>query len=600
MRRSISALVFLIAMSLILTMPSIAQEPVGCQSDYTVQTDEWLSKIADAELGDYRLYPAIIFATNARSASDDGYAIITDPWVIIPDSKLCIPGIEIAQAGLTLDVLDSAEYHSEWTASKKAPLTDGEYREQAAPGSATYTDIRLMDRMAFGVSSAGQDMAAVIMVTNPGGSGTFFDLAVVVQQDGSPVNIASAFLGDRVQISSLYVKDGDIVVDMVTQGPDDAFCCPTQRVTKRYALKDTELVETTSEVIDSTVLPEGTLWTLVSYIDDEGSLSTVPAGTTITAEFQAGKLVGDAGCNAYSGAYEVEGDRLTLGPLGATMMSCGSTADLHERAYLAALETASSYEILDGQLQLADAGGKRILSFVEAVSMPLIGTVWELRSYNDGHEDLVSVLAGTETTAIFDADGSVAGSAGCNSYTASYEADDDSVTIGPAATTRMMCAEPEGIMEQEAAFLAALGSATTYRIRGDALELTDDDGTWIARLAQPVLSRITGAVWKWERTQTPVDETVVLDPSRYTLEFSLAGQVSIQADCNRGTGTYTTDGKHLSIEIMTTTLAACPPGSLGDQFVENLNAAAIHFMRDDDLYIDLMYDSGTMRFARDE
>jgi heat shock protein HslJ len=281
------------------------------------------------------------------------------------------------------------------------------------------------------------------------------------------------------------------------------------------------------------------------------------------------------------------------------MMSCGSAVDLQERGFLAALETASTYEILDGQLHVADADGKTILTFVEAVSMPLKGTVWELRSYNSGEEALVSSLAGTEITAVFDGDGSLAGSAGCNSYTASYETDGDSVTIGPVATTRMMCAEPEGIMEQEAAFLAALGSATTYQIRGETLELTDDDGTRIAILAQPVLSRITGVVWKWLGTQTPMDETAVDDPALYTLELSPYGQVSIQADCNRGTGTYTTDGKHLSIEITTTTLAACQPGSLGDEFVEGLNAAAVHFMKDGDLYIDLIYDSGTMRFDRD-
>ena len=40
----------------------------------------------------------------------------------------------------------------------------------------------------------------------------------------------------------------------------------------------------------------------------------------------------------------------------------------------------------------------------------------------------------------------------------------------------MMCAEPEGIMEQEAAFLAALSTAATYSINGQVLEMrTADD-----------------------------------------------------------------------------------------------------------------------------
>jgi len=45
-------------------------------------------------------------------------------------------------------------------------------------------------------------------------------------------------------------------------------------------------------------------------------------------------------------------------------------------------------------------------------------------------------------------------------------------------------------------------------------------------------------------------------------------------------------------------MAACPPDSLADRFMKDLAAARIAFMRDGDLYLDLMYDTGTMIFAR--
>jgi hypothetical protein len=44
-------------------------------------------------------------------------------------------------------------------------------------------------------------------------------------------------------------------------------------------------------------------------------------------------------------------------------------------------------------------------------------------------------------------------------------------------------------------------------------------------------------------------------------------------------------------------MAACPEDSLGDQFVANLSGANIFFFDGDDLMIDLMFDSGTMRFS---
>jgi hypothetical protein len=47
-------------------------------------------------------------------------------------------------------------------------------------------------------------------------------------------------------------------------------------------------------------------------------------------------------------------------------------------------------------------------------------------------------------------------------------------------------------------------------------------------------------------------------------------------------------------------MAACPEGSLEDEFVRGLSAAAIYFIKDGDLYIDLKYDTGTMRFSKQQ
>ena len=151
---------------------------------------------------------------------------------------------EGAESNITMEQLTNMEYQSEFTKSGTAPLENGEYSEQAAPGSATQTSVMLTDHVAFG-ELKGERAAAVVQVTDPGGSGTFYSLHVVVNQDGELVDIANTDLGDRVQINSLDIEDGQIVVEMVTQGPDDPMCCPTQEVTKRYELQD-ELVEVPS------------------------------------------------------------------------------------------------------------------------------------------------------------------------------------------------------------------------------------------------------------------------------------------------------------------------------------------------------------------
>ena len=92
-----------------------------------------------------------------------------------------------------------------------------------------------------------------------------------------------------------------------------------------------------------------------------------------------------------------------------------------------------------------------------------------------------SILEGTEMTAIFDEDGTLSGSAGCNNYVTGYTTDGSQISIGPAASTMMLCPEPEGIMEQEAAYLAALATAATYSINGQVLEMRTADDAMAVR-----------------------------------------------------------------------------------------------------------------------
>jgi molybdate transport system substrate-binding protein len=73
-------------------------QTTGCAETYTVQADDWLSKIADKFLGDAPAYPAIAAATNEARSGDASFAAITNPDVIEVGWKICIPSAEQAQA----------------------------------------------------------------------------------------------------------------------------------------------------------------------------------------------------------------------------------------------------------------------------------------------------------------------------------------------------------------------------------------------------------------------------------------------------------------------------------------------------------------------
>jgi basic membrane protein A len=168
-----------------------------------------------------------------------GWPVSTQAVAIAPPPASDATPTAPTGGSLTMDALANGTYSSDWTATGTVTLVNGEYREQAAPGSASEIVVQMTQLVAFGdLTGNGSDEAAVILVTNGGGSGNFVDLAVMVNANGMPVNIATLPLGDRTRINSIVIENGEVVIDMVTHGPNDPMCCPTEPVVKYFGLKN--------------------------------------------------------------------------------------------------------------------------------------------------------------------------------------------------------------------------------------------------------------------------------------------------------------------------------------------------------------------------
>jgi heat shock protein HslJ len=302
---------------------------------------------------------------------------------VVPSEALLSFGA--AGSALSPEILGNIAYPSEWTQSGKAHLVNGTYSETAIPGSATQTKVKLTDTIAYGRVN-GRDIAAVILVTDPGGSGTFYDLAVVRVVKGKPVNVAIARLGDRVKIAGVSIGKRGIEVELVRQGPADPVCCPSLHVRESYVLQGRKLVQTS------------------------------PA--------------------------------------------------------------------------------------------------------NPGAQ------SGTPDT-----------------------------PMKPSEIRRISSVDPG--------------------------------------------ADIVGPIWKWERFQGSDDTTLVVSESdKYTLQLMAGGLFNIRADCNRGSGSYTLDGGHLTLKVQMMTRAACPPDSLSDRYIRDLHAVVTYVLQDDTLYLNLKMDSGNLVFVK--
>lgn len=125
-----------------------------------------------------------------------------------------------------------------------------------------------------------------------------------------------------------------------------------------------------------------------------------------------------------------------------------------------------------------------LIYLVVFVNVPLMRTTagtalattgWQLDQYADSTGILVPVRPGSAVTARFMKDGTVAGSAGCNTYSARYSVTELSISVTAPAVTEMYCMDP-GVMEQEQAYLADLPASAAFRVTDSSLKVYGADG----------------------------------------------------------------------------------------------------------------------------
>ncbi len=228
----------------------------------------------------------------------------------------------------------------------------------------------------------------------------------------------------------------------------------------------------------------GTGWQALAFGSPDDGKPVDPA-TTLTLNFGVDRYGGSGGCNWFLGTYYVAGDSMELNAPSQTVLQCPAPPNVmqQESMYLSALYNVEEYRKLDDKLLAYATGNQLLLTFREAAPAPLEGTTWSLKFLQDPQDNVVTATAGTTVTATF-ADGKITGSAGCNTYTATYTLDGDKLTIGGltvADGTKQTCDSPQEIMDQEALYLANLAGAVRLVQTAGVLQLLNaDDETSLA------------------------------------------------------------------------------------------------------------------------
>lgn len=314
------------------------------------------------------------------NAAGQAVLVFKDP-AYVSDVVSPVAGLESAQ-------LRNATLRTAFTASGTARFSDGVYREPAtavsggaAPAMVT---VRLTEHIAYGTLSDGTPAAAAVIVSDPGTGELFYELNLLgLLENGEMLINGPAFIGDRVQIQSVTLRNGRTLVRMLGQGPGDPMDAPSQQQTLSLLYRDGQftrelsaeqggvfvpLVETprvppprTSPQDEAAALIGG-VWKWELTQANGGSTTAVNQPERYTLEFLPdGKVRVTADCNTGQGTYTAQGGKLSFGSIGMTKMACPSGSQ--DSLFLATLGKVVSYRLEVGALYLALADSAGFMRF---------------------------------------------------------------------------------------------------------------------------------------------------------------------------------------------------------------------------------------------
>jgi heat shock protein HslJ len=112
-------------------------------------------------------------------------------------------------------------------------------------------------------------------------------------------------------------------------------------------------------------------------------------------------------------------------------------------------------------------------------------------------------------------------------------------------------------------------------------------------------SELQGTAWRLTKIMFMNDQ--IDEPAegvRYTLEFNADGDATLEADCARGTGTWTSESAgQLQFGPIAATLALCPSGSLSETYLNQMPWVRSYVLKDGHLFLATMADGSIIEFA---
>lgn len=209
-------------------------------------------------------------------------------------------------------------------------LIDGKAEHEIVPGSATKNRVTVFGNPTFGdIDGDGDDDAALILVNDPGGSGTFYYAAIAVNVDGEYKGTDSILLGDRIAPQTVLIQNNRAMITYADRGPDESFAIQPsigKSLHLQFNPKTLRLIQVAVDFEGEADPDRMTLdmhtwrWIKTTYNNDT---ELIPEKEFTVTFKDDGTFTATTDCNNVTGSYDVEDRRITFNDMASTEMFCG-------------------------------------------------------------------------------------------------------------------------------------------------------------------------------------------------------------------------------------------------------------------------------------
>lgn len=143
-------------------------------------------------------------------------------------------------------------------------LVEGRSEIESAPGSASKVITSVFGKPVYGnIDGEGDADAALILTYDPGGSGTFYYVAVALNANGFYLGTRAILLGDRVVPQNISVRNGVIVVNYANRAIGEPMATPPSVATSKYLVLERNVLKEIPSPTEGEAVIDG--WVIIGH-----------------------------------------------------------------------------------------------------------------------------------------------------------------------------------------------------------------------------------------------------------------------------------------------------------------------------------------------